>query len=77
MATITLNAIQADIIYKALFYTAKSEGVHISEELEEVFTVVADHNPNETNVSDTVDVMEMLVDVIKNSNPYAEYFEEE
>lgn len=75
--TITLTAIQADIIFKALHYTARHEGVDIPQECEEVFTVLADHNPNDTYVSDIVYVMEMLSGFIKNDDNYREYFEDE
>ncbi|WP_209124495.1 hypothetical protein [Alkalihalobacillus sp. BA299] len=66
--------IQADIIFKALYYTARNEGVEIKEELTEIYEVLAEDNPNETHVIDTVDVMEYLSEFIKNSSEYREYF---
>lgn len=75
--TLTLNPIQADIIFKALHYAARNEGVEIPLECEEVYTVLAETNPRETHIEHTIDVMEMLVKFIKNDEYYQEYFEEE
>lgn len=69
-----IKPIQADIIFKALYYTASNEGAEIPEELTELYEVLAEMNPNDTNVSDTVDVMEYLSDFIKNSHEYREFF---
>lgn len=77
LKTISIAPIQADIIFKALHYTARNEGVNIPSELTKVFEVVAEQNPSDTHVTDTVDVMEFLSDFIKSSDPYREYFEGE
>jgi hypothetical protein len=69
-----IAAIQADIIFKALYYTARNEGVEIKEELTEIYEVLAEDNPNETYVTDIIDVMEYLSEFIKNSSEYREYF---
>jgi hypothetical protein len=69
-----IAAIQADIIFKALYYTARNEGAEIKEELTEIYEVLAEDNPNDTHVTDTVDVMEYLSEFIKNSCEYREYF---
>jgi hypothetical protein len=72
-----IAAIQADIIYKALYYTARNEGVEIKEELTEIYEVLAEDNPNETYVTDTIYVMEYLSKFIKESAEYRTYFIEE
>lgn len=77
MNHIQIHLIQADIIYKALHYVAKHEGVSIPEELEKTYEVLAEQNPNETVSSDTLDVMESLNSFIRNNEPYKQYFEEE
>ncbi|MCY8738157.1 hypothetical protein MOD71_22010 [Bacillus haynesii] len=68
---------KADVIYKALYYTASNEGVEIPEELTEIFIVLAEENPKETHVEESVDVMEYLGEFIKNSAEYRPYFEKE
>ncbi|WP_341323443.1 hypothetical protein NSQ62_08190 [Solibacillus sp. FSL H8-0523] len=75
LTSISITPVQADIIFKALYYTASNEGVSIPNELTEIFEVVAEQNPNDTHVSDTVDVMEFLSGFIENNDPYKEYFE--
>ncbi|USK62302.1 hypothetical protein [Peribacillus asahii] len=69
-----IAVIQADIIFKALYYTARNEGAEITEELTEIYEVLAEENPNDTHVSDTVEVMEYLSKFIKNSCEYRTYF---
>lgn len=69
-----ISVIQADIIFKALYYTASREGAEIPDELTEIFVVLAEDDPFDTNVSDTVDVMEYLSEFIKNSSEYSPYF---
>jgi hypothetical protein len=69
-----IAAIQADIIFKALYYTARNEGVEIKEELTEIYEVLAEDNPNDTYVTDTIDVMEYLSEFIKQSVEYRTYF---
>lgn len=69
-----ISIIQADIIFKALYYTARNEGVEMTEELTEIYEVLADHNPKDTHVTDTVEVMEYLSEFIKNSDDYQEFF---
>ncbi|PLS19330.1 hypothetical protein CVD28_02640 [Bacillus sp. M6-12] len=70
----SINTIQADIIFKALYYTARNEKVEISPELTHIYEVLAEQNPNETHVEDTVGVMESLSEFIKNSSEFSEYF---
>ena len=72
-----VSTLQADIIFKALHYVCKSEGIEVPEECEEVFRVLAEENPCDTNDFDTVHVMESLVEYIKNGSQYKEYFEDE
>lgn len=72
-----ITSIQADIIFKALYYTALKEGVDIPEELTKVYEVLAENNPNDTDVANTVEVMEYLVDFIKDCEIYSYYFKEE
>ncbi|MED1738170.1 hypothetical protein P4U97_01295 [Bacillus swezeyi] len=69
-----INAIQADIIFMSLYNAARNEGVEITEELTEIYVVLAEENPMDTDVADTVDVMEYLSEFIKNSDEYREYF---
>ncbi|MEK5394117.1 hypothetical protein NSQ59_27835 [Margalitia sp. FSL K6-0131] len=69
-----ISDIQADIIFKALYYTARNEGVEISDELTEIYEVLAEQNPKETHVTDTIEVMRYLSEDIKNSSVYKEYF---
>ena len=69
-----IAAIQADIIFKALYYTARNEGVEIKKELTEIYEVLAEENPNDTHVTDTIDVMEYLSEFIKKSGQYSTYF---
>ena len=72
-----LHVLQADIIYKALYYTANNEGLEIPSELTETFKILAEHNPYDTHVEHTVEVMEFLNEFIRNSSNYSEYFLEE
>lgn len=72
-----ITSIQADIIFKALYYTALKEGVDIPEELTKVYEVLAENNPNDTDVANTVEVMEYLVGFIKDCEIYSYYFKEE
>ncbi len=74
MSYTKLHAVQADIIFKALYYTAKNEGIEIPKELIETFEILAEDNPMETHASHTVEVMEYLSDFIKNSRDYSTYF---
>ncbi|WP_028393910.1 hypothetical protein [Bacillus cihuensis] len=69
-----ISIIQADIIFKALYYTARNEGVELPDELTEIYEVLAEENPKETHVTDAVDVMEYLSEFIKDSSEYQEYF---
>ncbi|KAA6446923.1 hypothetical protein [Bacillus swezeyi] len=69
-----IDILQADIIFKALYYTARNEGVEITEELTEIYEVLAEDNPYETHATDIVDVMEDLIEFIKNSYEYCTYF---
>lgn len=69
-----IAVIQADIIFKALYYTARNEGAEITEELTEIYKVLAEDNPNDTHVTNTVEVMEYLSEFIKNSCEYRTYF---
>lgn len=75
MTEIKVDAIQADIIYKALYYTALQEGVDIPESLVETYLVLAEQNPKETHVEHTVEVMEYLNDLIRDSNEYRDDFQ--
>lgn len=77
MKTIQINAVQADIIYKALHYTVRNEGLHVTEDLQNVFEVLAEYNPSDTHANDCIDVMEALSNFIMESEPYAEYFTDE
>lgn len=70
----TIALIQADIIFKALYYTARNENIEIPNNLTEVYDVLAEENPNETHVEHTVEVMEYLSEFIKNSSEYSSYF---
>jgi transcriptional regulator len=72
-----ITEIQADIIFKALYYTARNEGVELPSELTEVYEVLAEHNPNDTFVEHTVEVMDFLSDFLRNSSYYKEFFIEE
>lgn len=69
-----IHVIQADIIFKALYHTAKNEGIEIPEELTETFEILAEENPNDTHASHTIEVMEYLNRFIKNSPVYETYF---
>ena len=72
-----LHVIQADIIYKALYYVASNEGIEIPVELSETFKVLAERNPQDTDAANTVEVMEYLNEFIKNSEEYSSYFSKE
>lgn len=67
MKNIKIGALQADIIYKALYYTAKNEGLQLTDEQEETGRILADG----------LDIMDMLQDLIQNDEEYAEYFIDE
>lgn len=69
-----IAVIQADIIFKALYYTARNEGAEIPEELTEIYRVLAEENPKDTHVEHTVEVMEYLSEFIKSSSEYSSYF---
>jgi hypothetical protein len=76
--TIELTAIQADIVFKALHYVAKGEGVEIPEELTELYEMLAERNPNDTYAHNTVEVMEHMSSFIKDEfNEYLMEDEEE
>lgn len=70
----TIALIQADIIFKALYYTARNENIEIPNNLTEVYDVLAEENPKDTHVEHTVEVMEYLSEFIKNSSEYSSYF---
>ncbi|MFC0273626.1 hypothetical protein ACFFIX_19730 [Metabacillus herbersteinensis] len=72
-----IAVIQADNIFKALYYTARNEGIDISEDLTEIYEILAEHNPSDTHVTDTLDVMEYLSEFLKSSCEYQEYFAKE
>ena len=72
-----LHVLQADIIFKALYYTARGEGIEIPEELTKTYEVLAEWNPKETESFQTVEVMKYLNDFIKNNPEYSEHFIEE
>ncbi|MDM5287408.1 hypothetical protein QUF66_00450, partial [Bacillus licheniformis] len=72
-----ITVLQADIIFKALYYVARNEGLEITEELTEIYKVLAEDNPRDSDVSETLDVMENLSEFIKNSDEFEEYFLEE
>lgn len=72
-----ISPIQADIIFKALHYVCVNEKISVPEECEEVFRVLAEENPMDTDAAHSVEAMEHLINFIKNSDPYREYFEEE
>ena len=74
---IKLHDIQVDIIFKALHYAAKNEGVTIPDKLECTFKVVAEQNPHDTDVAHTVEIMEHLNEFIMNHDDYSKYFTEE
>lgn len=69
-----LHVIQADIIFKALYYVANNEGIELPEELNETFKVLAERNPQDTDAVHTVEVMEYLNEFIKNSDEYSNYY---
>ena len=77
MGTIRINIIQADIIFKALHFVARETGVAIPKELEEIHSVLAEYNPQDTHEYHTVEVMEHLSDFIANNKVFEEYFEDE
>lgn len=70
----SITSIQADIIFKALYYTARNENIEIPEPLTEIYEVLAEQNPRETYAEHTIEVMESLSEFIKNSNDYSSYF---
>lgn len=72
-----IHILQADIIYKALHYVCRNEGIQVNEELKEVFNVLAEINPNDTNASDCIDIMDSLKEFIKQGKEYKEYFNNE
>lgn len=45
---ITINQMQADIIFKALHYVARSEGISIPSEYTQLYEFLAEENPNKT-----------------------------
>ena len=69
-----IHILQADTIFKALHYVCRNEGIEVNEELDQVFTVLSEINPYDTNTSDCLDVMESLKDFIKTHETYKEYF---
>ncbi|WP_282155734.1 hypothetical protein [Cytobacillus gottheilii] len=69
-----IDLIQADIIFKALYYTARNEKLELPEELTTVYEVLAEQNPNNTYAEHTLDVMKYLVEFIRSSKDYKEYF---
>ncbi|MCD2526345.1 hypothetical protein ABC970_20205 [Bacillus licheniformis] len=73
MKPITL--LEADIIFKALYYVASNEGLEITEELTDIYKVLVEDR--DSDVSETLDVMENISDFIKNSDKFEEYFLEE
>ena len=77
MENIKIGALQADIIYKALYYTAKNEGLQLTDVQENTGRILAEENPSDTNVADVMDIMDMLQELIQNNETYAEYFTNE
>ncbi|MEK4025482.1 hypothetical protein [Sporosarcina sp. FSL W7-1283] len=71
-----LDTVQIDIVYKALGYVCKTEGIEMPEEVLEVYELLAEHNPNDTHAVDCVDVMEMIQSCIRNDERYEEYLNE-
>ena len=77
MKNIKIGALQADIIYKALYYTAKNEGLQLTDEQEETGRILAEEDPANTCLADVLDIMDMLQELIQNDETYAEYFTSE
>lgn len=71
-----INVIQADIIFKGMYHTCHREGITIPEDLQNVYGVLAEENPNKTHIEDSIDIMVQLAEMIKVSEPYADYFPE-
>lgn len=69
-----LHVIQADIIFKALYYVANNEGIELPEELTDTFKVLAERNPQDTDAVHTVEVMEYLNEFIRKSEEYSNYY---
>jgi len=74
---ITINEIQVDIIYKALYFVARSVELVIPAECIDVFEVLAEQNSNDTHAEHTVDVMQSLVSFLKQCDTYQSHFDEE
>ena len=74
MTNTKIHVLQADIIFKALYYTARNEGVELPERLTETYIILAEENPKETHAYHTVEVMEYLNGFIESSPEYKEYF---
>lgn len=72
---IDIHILQADTIFKALHYVCKNEDIDMPSELQEVFEVLAYQNPNDTQASDCIGIMDSLKDYIKTHEDYKEYFE--
>lgn len=72
-----LSPVQADIIFKALYYVTRQESLDVSASCETLYTILAERNPNETHVEDIVDVMEVLNQFIRQDERYAEVIAEE
>lgn len=71
---IKISLIQADIIYKALHYVARHEDIPMEEELNDVFQVLAEDNPYQTESVDVLHVMEYLRNNFITNEPYQEYY---
>lgn len=72
-----IHVLQADIVFKALYYTARKEGVKIPAEITKTYEVLAEQNPKETHVHHTVEVMEYLNDFIISHQDYRDSFSED
>lgn len=74
---ITLNIEQMDIVYKALGYVCKNEGIEMHPELAALYNLACEDNPYNSDSVDCLDVMEMMVDSLRNDEMYVEYFRDE
>ncbi|MGY3386845.1 putative membrane protein [Paenibacillus polymyxa] len=74
MKEVSISIVQADAIYKALYYVVRAEDEEIPNELTEIYEVLAEENPYDTYATDTVNIMEYLGKTLKDSEKYKEYF---
>lgn len=77
MNRLEIVPVQADIIFKALYYVLRQEKVEVSASCEELYTFLAEHNPNDTHIHDVLDVMERLDTFIRADQGYADTIREE